>query len=107
LAEGQETIKIVINLFPQPDGTNKASVGIQKSDCDPVLFAQSGTTPAVLESIPGFIAQAEEKWATSKRNKATTFVKSVVKQAATVTTTATKTTTAAKPAEAKLQQSMF
>ena len=57
-----EDLKIVIAL----KGT-VASVGVQAPDCDPVFSMVEGDLPAVLESVPGVVEEAREKWGSNPR----------------------------------------
>jgi len=46
---------------------NRASVGIQQTDCDPVFFKKEGALGDVLAAIPDFVVTAGQKWGTSPR----------------------------------------
>ena len=59
-------LKVVIHLWG-----DRALVGIQQKDCDPVVEpVQGGTLDEVLAAVPGLVARARERWATSPRNPA-------------------------------------
>ena len=58
-----EEVKIVINLKG-----HTASIGVQKPDCDPAFSRVEGDLPAVLETIPGLVAEAQRNWQSSPRN---------------------------------------
>ena len=47
---------------------NRASIGIQRTSCDPVFFTAEGDFPNSLNRIPEFLAEAERKWQTNPRN---------------------------------------
>lgn len=58
-----EEVKIVITLKGQT-----ASIGVQKPDCDPFFSRVEGDLPAVLESIPGLVEEAQRSWDSNPRN---------------------------------------
>jgi hypothetical protein len=58
-----DKLKVVIAL----DG-DKAKVGVQAPECDPVFFGLEGTLKAVLRAVPGFVEEAKKRWETSKLN---------------------------------------
>ena len=59
-----EELKIVI----QVKGT-RALVGIQKKDTDPVIEPiEAASVEEILTAVPGILARAREKWATSPKN---------------------------------------
>ena len=59
-------LKVVIHLWG-----DRALVGIQQKDCDPVVEpVQAATLQEVLAAVPGLVARARERWATSPRNPA-------------------------------------
>ena len=58
-----EEVKIVISLKEQA-----ASIGVQKPDCDPVFSRVEGDLPAVLESVPGLVEEAQRSWDSNPRN---------------------------------------
>jgi len=47
---------------------DRAAVGIQQTDCDPVFFTKEGTLDDVLAAVPGFVVEAGQKWGVSRRN---------------------------------------
>lgn len=57
-----DELKIVIVLKE-----NRASVGIQGPECDPVLSLVNGILPEVLATIPAMVDQARAKWAEDPR----------------------------------------
>jgi len=57
-----EEVKIVITL---KDHT--ASIGVQKPDCDPFFSRVEGDLPAVLESVPGLVEEAQRSWDSNPR----------------------------------------
>jgi len=60
--EVKEEVKIVITLKG-----HTAAIGIQKPDCDPAFSRVKGDLPAVLETIPRLVEEAEQKWQSSPR----------------------------------------
>jgi hypothetical protein len=56
----KEEVKIVIVLKG-----HAASIGIQKPDCDPTFSRVEGDLPAVLETIPRLLEEAQTKWQSS------------------------------------------
>ena len=46
---------------------DKASVGIQRTDCDPVFFTVVGDLPAVIIDLPKCLADADGIWQKSPR----------------------------------------
>ncbi|HUV51631.1 MAG TPA: hypothetical protein VMW64_00975 [Dehalococcoidia bacterium] len=61
-------IKIVIVLKE-----NRASVGIQAPECDPIISTLEGDLVTVCGELPALVAQAEQKWSESPR-----FAKAVI-----------------------------
>ncbi|GAI91295.1 unnamed protein product [marine sediment metagenome] len=57
-----EEVKIVITLKGQT-----ASIGVQKPDCDPFFSRVEGDLPAVLESVPGLVEEAQRSWDSNPR----------------------------------------
>lgn len=47
---------------------NRASIGIQRTNCDPVFFTTEGGISNSLSRIPEFLSEAERKWQTNPRN---------------------------------------
>jgi hypothetical protein len=48
---------------------DKATVGISKPDCDPILGTIEGDLPDVLDHIPGLVEEAKDTWSTTPRFK--------------------------------------
>jgi hypothetical protein len=61
-------IKVVILL---KDG--RGSVGIQSPDCDPVFSTVEGDIVSVAAELPTLVQQAQDKWAQSPKNPASTI----------------------------------
>ena len=61
----RDELKIVIILK-----ANRAMVGIQSPDCDPVFTTQEGDLATTLQQVPDLVDQAKLKWATNPRNPA-------------------------------------
>lgn len=57
-----DEVKIVITLKGEA-----ASIGVQKPDCDPVFSKVEGDLPAVLQSVPGLVEEAQTSWETNPR----------------------------------------
>ena len=57
-----EEVKIVITLKG-----HTASIGVRKPDCDPFFSRVEGDLPAVLESVPGLVEEAERSWDSNPR----------------------------------------
>lgn len=55
-------LKVVINFKE-----NKATVGLQSPDCDPVLNTVEGELQVVLQQLPELIQKAQEQWSQSAR----------------------------------------
>lgn len=58
-----DELKIVIILK-----ANRAMIGVQSPDCDPVYETMDGDMPAVLAWVPKTVEVARAKWSVSKRN---------------------------------------
>lgn len=58
-----EQMKILISL-----NGGKSSVGISKTDCDPIFNVVEGGLDSVVTKLPELVKAAEEKWATAPRN---------------------------------------
>jgi len=96
-----DELKVVISLKG-----DRASVGVQAPECDPVFFAVEGTLETALEAVPGFVEEAKTHWEASKLNpKCETPLPSQTQPAAT-TSRAPATSQSQKQAP-KAQQSMF
>ena len=57
-----EEVKIVITLKG-----HTASIGVQKPGCDPTFSKVEGDLPAVLESVPGLVEEAQRSWNANPR----------------------------------------
>ena len=55
-------LKVVISLKE-----NKASVGVQAPECDPVFFGLEGDLKSILKAVPGFVGEAKTRWEANKR----------------------------------------
>jgi len=60
--EVKDEVKIVIVIKG-----HAASIGIQKPDCDPAFSRVEGDLPAVLETIPRLVEEAQRNWQSSPR----------------------------------------
>jgi hypothetical protein len=56
-------LKIVITLKD-----DRAIVGLQSPDCDPIFTTVEGGLPAVTKQLPKLIKDAKAKWATAPQN---------------------------------------
>jgi hypothetical protein len=56
-------LKVVISLRGE-----KASVGVQAPECDPIFFNINGDLKVTLKAVPGFVQEAKTRWETSKLN---------------------------------------
>jgi hypothetical protein len=97
----KDELKVVISLKG-----DKALVGVQAPECDPVFYTAAGKLRAVLNQIPAIVTNAQERWQTAKLNpKCETPLPSQAKPAAApsrVSTGSRSQKTAPKP-----QPSMF
>lgn len=57
-----QEVKIVVTLKE-----HAASVGVQAPNCDPVFSRVEGDLPAVLESVPALVEEAQRRWDASPR----------------------------------------
>ena len=57
-----EEIKVVILVKDE-----KASIGIQSPDCDPVFLTHEGGLEEILDELPDLVEQARRKWADNPR----------------------------------------
>jgi len=86
---------------------NKASVGVQAPECDPVFSTLEGDLKAALKAVPGFVSEAKTRWETSKLNpKCESPLPSQEKPAPTTSRVSTSSR-APKPAAPKTQPAMF
>jgi len=58
-----EELKVVILLKG-----NRAMVGIQSPECDPIFTTLDGGLPAALSQVPSLVESANAKWDASPRN---------------------------------------
>jgi len=84
-------LKVVIILK-----ANKAMLGVQSSDCDPVYKTMEGNLAAVLQVVPVLVADAKLQWAAAPRYPKADLPKAVAPAA-------TTTSAASKPGAAKAQ----
>jgi hypothetical protein len=84
-----EEIKIIIT-----HKDNSATVGIQRTNTDPVFFKVAGSIPEVANAMPNLLMQASQKWQASAKNPLTTL-------APPPPPVTTRTVTPAKPAAPK------
>ncbi|MDD5700465.1 MAG: hypothetical protein PHU23_00320 [Dehalococcoidales bacterium] len=63
-----EEIKIIVT-----HKDNTATVGIQRTNTDPVFFKVAGSILDVANAMPNLLAQASQKWQTSAKNPVTTL----------------------------------
>jgi hypothetical protein len=54
-------LKLVISLKG-----DRASVGVQAPECDPLFFGIEGDLGTVLSGVPGFVEEARRRWETNK-----------------------------------------
>ena len=100
--EQKDELKVVISLKG-----DKASVGVQAPECDPVFFGLEGTLKTTLKAVPGFVEEAKTRWGTSKLNpKCETPLPSQAQPAAT-TSRASTVSRGTKSTAQSNQPSMF
>ena len=87
-------LKVVIILK-----ADKAMLGVQSPDCDPVYKTMEGDLAAVLQVVPALVADAKLQWAAAPRYPKADLPKPVVP--ATTTSTASKSAAKATPAQPK------
>jgi len=46
---------------------NGATIGVQRTGCDPAFFTVQGDLAAAVNAIPGFVEEAAIKWQTNQR----------------------------------------
>lgn len=96
-----DELKVVISLRG-----DKASVGIQAPECDPVFFAVEGDLKTVVKAMPKLVEEARARWEKGKLNpKCETPLPSQTQPVAT-TSRAPATSRSQKQAP-KVQPSMF
>jgi hypothetical protein len=91
--EKSRELKVVIILK-----ANKAMLGVQSPDCDPVYKTMEGDLAAVLQVVPTLVAEAKLKWTASPRYPKADLPKPV---APATTTSSTASKPAAKTAQPK------
>jgi hypothetical protein len=79
-------LKVVIILK-----ANKAMLGVQSPDCDPVYKTMEGDLAGVLQVVPALVAEAQLKWTASPRYPKADLPKPVA-PATTTSSVASKTT---------------
>ncbi len=93
--EKSSELKVVIILK-----ADKAMLGVQSPDCDPVYKTMEGDLAAVLQVVPGLVAEARLKWTAAPRYPKADLPKPVA-PATTTTSAASKPTAKAAPAQPK------
>jgi hypothetical protein len=63
-----EEIKIIVT-----HNDNGSTVGIQRTNTDPVFFKVAGSVLDAANAMPNLLVQASQKWQTSARNPLTTL----------------------------------
>ena len=63
-----EEIKIIVT-----HKDNGATVGIQRTNTDPVFFKVAGSVLDAANAMPNLLVQASQKWQTSAKNPVTTL----------------------------------
>lgn len=64
--EPSDELKVVITMKG-----DRAIVGIQAPDCDPIFTTHEGGLPAVLAKVPALVKGANEKWDANPKNPQT------------------------------------
>ena len=93
--EKASELKVVIILK-----ANRAMLGVQSPDCDPVYKTMEGDLASILLVIPALVADAKLQWAAAPRYPKADLPKSVV-PATTTTPAARKPAAKAAPAQPK------
>ncbi len=88
-------LKVVIILK-----ADRAMLGVQSPDCDPVYKTMEGDLAAVLQVVPTLVAEAKLKWTAAPRYPKADLPKPVV-PATTTTSTVSKPAAKAAPAQPK------
>jgi len=88
-------LKVVIILK-----ANKAMLGVQSPDCDPVYKTMEGDLAAVLQVVPTLVADAKLQWAAAPRYPKADLPKPVA-PSTTTNSAASKTAAKAAPAQPK------
>lgn len=60
-------VKVVLN---EKEGGGGVLIGVMKDGCDPFMTSSEGNLIEALETVPGIIGQAQEKWKEEPRNPA-------------------------------------
>ena len=60
--EKKDELRVVIQVKG-----NKATIGIQAPDCDPLFFQAEGDLADIMVAATGFVEDAQEKWKTAPR----------------------------------------
>ena len=94
--EKASELKVVIILKG-----NKAMLGVQSPDCDPVYKTMEGDLAAVLEVVPVLVAEAKLQWAAAPRYPKADLPKPVAPPTPATTPAAGKTAAKAAPAQPK------
>ena len=84
--------------------TDKSSIGLQQTNCDPILFTVIGDIATAIARLPELIAEAERRWQTNPRYPKAELPEPPVPVTASVTNP--KSNTATKP-DNKQQEAMF
>ncbi len=79
---------------------NRAMLGVQSPDCDPVYKTMEGDLAAILQVVPMLVAEAKAQWAAAPRYPKADLPKPVV-PATTTTSAANKPAAKATPAQPK------
>ena len=89
-------LKVVIILK-----ANRAMLGVQSPDCDPVYKTMEGDLSAVLQVVPTLVAEAKQKWTAAPRYPKADLPKPVAPPTPATTPAAGKTAAKAAPAQPK------
>ena len=80
---------------------NKAMLGVQSPDCDPVYKTMEGDLAAILQVVPVLVADAKLQWAAAPRYPKADLPKPVAPPVTATTSTASKPSAKAAPAQPK------
>ena len=94
--EKASELKVVIILK-----ANKAMLGVQSPDCDPVYKTIEGDLAAVLQVVPTLVADAKLQWTAAPRYPKADLPKPVAPPTPATTPAAGKTAAKAAPAQPK------
>jgi len=89
-------LKVVIILK-----ADRAMLGVQSPDCDPVYKTMEGDLAAVLQVVPTLVAEAKQKWTAAPRYPKADLPKPVAPPTPATTPAAGKTAAKAAPAQPK------